>query len=173
MKYAFILGSNAFITSNGVISYTENGETKEFLRVKSTIKKYPGAPESGLSIDLDLADVAGKPVKLIGDQAYEGGFYLEQTTDRVKFLQSDNKSVIIDVHELSEASVAGLSHHIIAEIEMYDPIAVIRLFGHFKVGNIHVSVDNEKLFIDGNSYAESVHVEHGAGLVMTNEGVAF
>jgi predicted PilT family ATPase len=172
MKYAFVFGSNAFITSQGVISYTDNGETKEFLRVNTTIKRYEGAPESTLGVTVDVTDTNGNPVKFSDIINDAPDFRIEQTTDRIKALKADG-SIIIDIHELDDHSVQHLSHHITAEIDRYSPIAVIRLNGDFKAGDYHIAIDNEKLFIDGNSYAESVHVEHDGGLVFSKEGVLF
>jgi acyl CoA:acetate/3-ketoacid CoA transferase len=170
MKYAFILGSNAFITSHGAISYNDKGETKEFIKINKTVKNKSGTAGS-LDVSVDIKDTDGASVKLTGSIIESTGFHLEQTNDRIKLLKPDN-STIIDIHELSDKAAAGLSHHIIAELDTQSPITVIRLFGHFMAGSHHISIDNEKVFIDGNSYAESVHVEHhDGGIVFASEGV--
>jgi hypothetical protein len=170
MKYAFILGSNAFITSHGIISYTDNGETKEFLRINDTIKNKSGVAGKALSVNIDIKDLNGNAVKLSNDGAAATNVHLV-ANDRIKITNPDGTTVI-EVHELGKDAVRGLSHHITSELDTEGTVAVIRLFGHFVVGNNHISIDNEKLFIDGNSYAESVHVEHhNGGIVFTETGV--
>lgn len=170
MKYAFIMGSNAFITSHNVISYATNGESKEFVRINHTVKHKPGAVATPLDVNVDVCDARGTSVKLSDNVIATPGFHVEQTNDRVRILKSDD-SLIIDIHELSDEAIAGLSHHITAELDREDYIVVIRLNGHFRVGDLHISIDNEKLFIDDNSYAESVQVEHSGGIVFTAAGL--
>lgn len=164
------MGSNAFFTSHNVISYAANGDTREFLRINHTVKHKPGATATPLGVNVDVCDARGTAVKLSDNVIGTPGFHVEQTNDRVRILKSDD-SLIIDIHELSDEAAAGLSHHITAELEKEDYVVVIRLNGHFRIGDLHISIDNEKLFIDDNSYAESVQVEHAGGIVFTQAGL--
>jgi hypothetical protein len=48
-----------------------------------------------------------------------------------------------------------LEHNIIAELEVHAPVTAIRVRGNFMVNDLHLEIDNEKLFVNGNSYANS------------------
>jgi hypothetical protein len=67
-----------------------------------------------------------------------------------------NGDTIIDIHQLDDESAMALEHNIIAELEVNSPIAVIRIRGDFMLGGMHIEIDNEKLFVNDNSYANSV-----------------
>jgi len=168
MKYAFILGSNAYIASRGSISFFENGEEKEFLKIQSVFKSVK-AGNTELSVDIQIADAAGNPVSLPASQN-NSKMSIEYLPERVKIINADG-STLIDVHQLDHDVYMHLSHHITAELERYDPIAVIRLFGHFMVGNHNISIDNEKLFIDDDSFAESVLIGP-SGVQFRTDGVS-
>jgi hypothetical protein len=48
-----------------------------------------------------------------------------------------------------------LEHNIVAELEVHAPVVPIRLRGHFVLGNLHIEIDNEKLFIGKDAYGNS------------------
>jgi hypothetical protein len=79
---------------------------------------------------------------------------LEQT-DRV-IVTRPNGNTVLDVHQLDDHSARNLEHNIVAEIEVNAPVAVIRVRGDFIVGDLHIEIDNEKLFLGEDSYANSV-----------------
>jgi hypothetical protein len=66
------------------------------------------------------------------------------------------ENTIIDIHQLDDQTAMRLAHNIIAELEVQSSVAVIRIRGDFMLGGMHIEIDNEKLFINGNSYANSV-----------------
>lgn len=170
MKYAFIFGTNAFMSNQPVLSFNDNGTAKGFLTIKQFIN--PNVKGSFLAVDIDITDlVTGHQIKLTDNKAEPfSGILIERNEDEVKVFRTDG-STIINVHQLSEPSVHGLSHHINAELDTQNPAAVIRINGNFRVGSYYISAGNEKLFIDDNSYAESVLACHHQGIMFADEGV--
>ena len=171
MKYAYIFGSNAFIVPENSISYTDNDQTIEFLRINAVHRDSANPSEqSALSINANIRDTEGRALKLVNNKAETAaGFTITEENDRILVLDSDDRTVL-DVHQLDTESAMALEHNIIAELEINDPVAVIRLRGDFMLGRMHTEIDNEKLFIINNSIANSVLNGHGS-LVLTATGV--
>ena len=159
MKYAFILGSNAFIVPNGSISYTDSErQTKSFLSIRSIY--HDTAADSHLAVELDIKDMLDRHLKLSDNQAEdETSFYIKRERDRV-LVTHHNGDTVIDIHQLDDESAMRLEHNIIAEFEVHAPIVVIRIRGSFMLDGTHIEIDNEKLFINGNSIANSVLAGH-------------
>jgi hypothetical protein len=157
MKYAFVIGSNAFVVPSRVISYADNEEEKEFLRINSIYHDLPPpAKESHLDIDLDIKDIDGTPVLMLANLSLdEAPYTVKKKRDSIQVLRADG-SLIIHVHQLDDNAAMGLEHNITAELEVNTPIVVIRINGEFMTGKLHISAENEKLFINGNGYANSV-----------------
>ena len=171
MKYAYIIGSNAFVVHSKVISYTEGGENKEFLRINSVYHDQgEPAPETHLDIDLNIRDHNGTPVTLLANKAATGGPYTIKTTrDSIEVLRTDG-SILIHVHQMDDDTAMSLEHNITAELEVNMPVAVIRIFGDFILGDLHISAQNEKLFVNDTGYGNSV--QSGLNqLLFTEEGV--
>src|ERR1022692_3352186 len=113
MKYAFIIGSSAFVVPSRVISYAGNGEEKEFLRINAIYHDLsPPAKESFLDIDLNIYDTDGTPVTLLANKFVSDAHYiLKQERDSIQVLRADG-SLIIHVHQLDDDSAMGLEHNI-------------------------------------------------------------
>ncbi|MFI5159755.1 MAG: hypothetical protein ACHQHN_00690 [Sphingobacteriales bacterium] len=157
MKYAFIMGSNLFVVPGNTISFTDNEGDHRFLRIVSfQHHTQPEQKRAVLIIDADIKDNEGHVIKLTGNKAEEAPPYdiLEQT-DRVLVTKADGTTVL-DVHQLDERSAMALEHNISAELEVNIPYVAIRLRGNFVLGNLHIEIDNEKLFIGDDSYGNSV-----------------
>jgi hypothetical protein len=168
MKYAYILGSNAFVSPQGYISFTEDGQTKQFLSIRSIY--HDTAAGSHLSVDLDIRDMLDRELRLNENQPGADNVF-KIITDRDRVRVTDHMdNTIIDVHQLDDKTAMALEHNIIAELEVNSPIAVIRIRGNFMLGNLHIEIDNEKLFINGNSYANSV-IAGADNLQFATEGV--
>jgi hypothetical protein len=168
MKYAFIIGSNAFIVPHGVISYTDSNGSKEILRVKSLHNE--NEPGSAFAIDLNITDMHGNNIRLVNNNP---GDFTNATVKSDKTSISvlkDDGGYIIHIQQLDNATAMDLEHNIVAELEISSPIAVIRIFGDFKTEGLSISAENEKLFINDNGYATSAM--HGTNqLEFTAEGV--
>lgn len=154
MKYAYILGSNAYVSPHGYISYTEDGQTKTFLSIRSVY--HDTAASSHLSVDLDIKDMLGRELKLTDNRIENAAvFHISEQRDRV-LITKQNGDTIIDIRQLDDVSAMRLAHNIIAELEVQTSIVVIRVRGDFMLGGMHIEIDNEKLFVNGNAYANSV-----------------
>jgi hypothetical protein len=151
MKYAFIIGTSAFIVPRGVISYANHEKAKEILRIHSLY--HDTEPLSFLSVDLDIKDADGHEVKVQANKAVNAGIFTIKTErDSVKILKSDG-SLIIHVHQLEDKAAMGLELNIVAEMEVNMPVVAIRINGEFMAEELHISGENEKLFINDDGYA--------------------
>lgn len=170
MKYAFLFGSNVFIVPTNVISYVDNDQTNEFLKIKS-IRHNNGA-ESELTIDTDLKDLEGRGLRIHDNEVVSSfGYKVSRTPDRI-LAKGLNNSTVLDIQQLDPESAAQLEHNIVAELEAHEPDAVIRISGDFMMGKMHVAVDDEKLFIGEESYA-SAAIAGDSNLKFTPRGLMF
>jgi len=171
MKYAYIIGSNAFVVPSNVVSYTHNGEEKEFLKVNSVYHHLPPSPgETVLNCDILVKDSDGEPVIVLANQLVTAGSYTVQTKkDSIMVLRQDG-STLVHIHQLEERVAMSLEHNITAELEVNMPVAVIRIFGDFMLDGLHVMAENEKLFLNKNVLANSV-LPGKHHLLFTEEGV--
>ena len=170
MKYAFVIGSNAFVVPRNTISYGEDGREKEFLRINAVYHDLPHNETSFLDVSLDVIDAHGNPVTIRSNDPVEGMPYtVKRERDNIQVFNPDG-SLIIQVHQLDDDSAMALEHNITAELEVNTPVAVIRVTGDFRVGDLHIRAENEKLFINDNSYANSVQAGKN-DLVFSSAGV--
>ena len=170
MKYAFIIGSNAFIVPSNTIIYGETGSERQFLRINSIYHDIPSAAESALNVDLSFKDTDGTQVVIIANKPATGAPYdINVERNSVKVYRSD-KSLMINVHQLDDDSAMGLEHNIVAELEVNAPVVAIRITGEFMVDHLHIMAQNEKLFINNIGYATSAMVGKNQ-LRFTSEGV--
>jgi hypothetical protein len=167
MKYAFILGTSAYIVPQGIISYADGQHTKEILRIRSI---YHDTEEGSLlSIDADIKDNDGHEVKVSGNKAVNAGTFTIKTERNSVTLYKSDGSLIIKVHQLDDETAMGLEHNITAELEVNMPVVVIRVNGDFMAEGLHILGENEKLFINGDGYATSALA--GNSLHFTANGV--
>ena len=171
MKYAFIIGSNAFVVPNPVISYIDDEEEREFLRINSIYHDLPTTEKpSHLDIDLNIKDTDGTPIFMLTNMTVDNAAYsIKKERDSIEVLRADG-SLVIHVHQLDDETAMGLEHNITAELEVNTPVAVIRINGDFMAGGLHISAENEKLFINGNGYGNSVQAGKNQ-LKFTTDGV--
>jgi hypothetical protein len=148
------MGSNSFIVPGNTLVYTDHNIN--FLRVNSIFQDRPAGQNSTiLDVDLDIKDIDGTVIKIDRNEpAQTGKTDVSVHHDRLHITRADG-TTIIDIHQMDEDTVMGLEHNIIAEIEALGPEAVIRIRGNFMVDDLHLEIDNEKLFVNGNSYANS------------------
>ena len=171
MKYAFVIGSSAFIVPGKTISSGTQGNWKHFLRINAIYHDTSAPAENTyLDIDLDIKDTDGTPVAILSNKAITGAPYTIKTErDSVKVLRLDGTS-IIHVHQLDDESAMSLEHNISAELDVHAPVVVIRVTGEFFVDALHIRAENEKLLINDNGYASSAMVGH-SDLKFTEAGV--
>ena len=154
MKYAFIMGSNSFIVPGNTLVYTDHNI--DFLRINSIYRDRPaGQGSTVLDVDLDIKDSDGTVIKINKNEpAQTGKTDVAVRKDRLHITRADG-TTIIDVHQMDEDSAMRLEHNIVAELEALSPDVVLRVRGNFLVDDLHLEIDNEKLFVNGNSYANS------------------
>jgi hypothetical protein len=154
MKYAFIMGSNSFIVPGNTLVYTDHNIN--FLRINSIYQDRPaGQGSTVLDVDLDIKDTDGTVIKINKNEpAQTGKNDVAVHQDRLHITRPDGNT-IIDIHQMDEDSAMRLEHNIIAELEALAPDVVIRIRGNFMVDDLHLEIDNEKLFVNGNAYANS------------------
>jgi len=170
MKYAFVIGSNAFVVPQNGVCYEESGGEVEFLTINSIYHDLPQKETSFLEINLGIHDTDGSPIMVQNNRLQAGTAYtIRQDRDRVSVLRA-NGSLVIQAHQLDDDSAMSLEHNITAELEVNTPVAVIRISGDFKVGSLHIRAENEKLFINNNGYANSV-LAGANNLVFSTAGV--
>jgi hypothetical protein len=158
MKYAYIIGSNAFVVPGNVISYTGQQEEKEFLRINEIY--HDPSPhhqeQPSLNCDINIRDIDGTPVTIIANKLVNASAYhIITDRDSVKVTRPDG-SVLVHIHQLDEDSAMSLEHNITAELEVSMPVVAIRIFGDFKLDDLDIRAENEKLFINGDGWGNSV-----------------
>jgi len=153
MRYAFIIGSNAFIVPHGVISSSGQNGSKEILRIRSLY--HDDQPGSFFSVDLHIDDHNGNPIN-VTDNVLEPGssFKVDVHRNGINILRADGTQVI-HIHQMDDETAMNLEHNIVAELEISMPVAVIRIFGEFKTEGLNVLAEGEKLFVNNNGYATS------------------
>ncbi|WP_299584952.1 hypothetical protein [Mucilaginibacter sp.] len=171
MKYAFVIGSSAFIVPGKTISSGTQGNWKYFLRINAIYHDTSAPAENTyLDVDLDIKDTDGTPVTILSNKPITGAPYTIKTDrDSVKVLRLDG-TPIIHVHQLDDESAMSLEHNISAELDVQAPVVVIRVTGESFVDRLHIRAENEKLLINDNGYASSAMVGH-SDLKFTEAGV--
>lgn len=173
MKYAFLLGSNAFIVDQPVITYEQDGIVTEILRVKSLYRRIDSSSDvHQLVVDTNFKDSAGHNIAL-ADNDFDHSDYKVTRTEKQIHVTNGSDHAVLDVLQLDDNAVAGLSSHVINELGHVNVDYLIRLRGDFMVGDHHITIDNEKMFVDDDVIAESVHQIHGSGLQLGVHGVTF
>ncbi|WP_259070044.1 hypothetical protein HDF24_24630 [Mucilaginibacter sp. X4EP1] len=155
MKYAYVIGSNAFIVPSKAIFYGDGENEKEFLKINSVHHDTNEPVHPVLNIDLNIKDTDGTPVVILANKPANGASYkIIEKQDSVKVTRPDG-TAIIHVHQLDDEAAMALEHNISAELEVHAPVVVIRLTGEFFVGDLRITAENEKLYINHNGYASS------------------
>ncbi|OKS87622.1 hypothetical protein [Mucilaginibacter polytrichastri] len=171
MKYTFLFGSNAFIVDQPVITYLQDGEPIELIRIKSIYAPSTNpAEQKVLVVDTHITDTLGHTITL-ADNDYEHSDYKVKRTNNQIHVTNSTDHTVLDVLQLDTATAGHLSSHIINELHNVGETHVLRIRGDFMIGEHHITVDNEKLYIDDDIYAESVHVGHNGGIQLSKDGV--
>jgi hypothetical protein len=163
MKHAFIFGTSIFLSSQRTLTFADGDKSLEFLSILSFYNHQKGTEDHVLSIDAKITSASGDVIRIAANHLQEGvGVHLETTNSRIKVFQSGHEEPVLDVYQLDTHEFAGLSSHITKEIEAQHPDAVLTIKGNFKVGDAHFLIENEKMFIDNNGYANGVvNAHHG------------
>ncbi|WP_183558754.1 hypothetical protein [Mucilaginibacter sp. SP1R1] len=166
MKHAFIFGTSIFLSTQNTLTFVNGDNSTEFLKVLSFYKHQKGFEDQALVIDAIISSLTDDPIRISNNQLQAGpAFRLETTANRLKVYQAGHAEPVLDVYQLEEHEYAGLSSHITNEIEAQHPDAVLTIKGNFHVQGAHFLIENEKMFIDKNGFANGVaNAHHGVQL---------
>ena len=169
MKHAFIFGTSIFLSSQNTVTLADGDKSTEFLKILSFYKHQKGMADHVLTIDANISSPAGDVIRISGNRLEEGtvGFHVETDPNRVWVYQSGHHEPVLDVYQLDEHEYAGLSSHITNEIGVQHTDAVLTIKGNFRVGNAHFLIENEKMFINDNGFANGVDNSHH-GIILTD-----
>ncbi|WP_158824782.1 hypothetical protein [Mucilaginibacter lacusdianchii] len=172
MKYAFIFGTSVFLSEQPTVSYADASRRIDFLRILSHYRHINGGTDKVLTIDAHITSSDDLPVEILGNRAQEGTSIVTKTDDyRIGFYRDANSHhPILEVHQFTENEIAGLSSHIVNEIEAQRPDVVLGIKGDFRVEDHRILIENEKFFVDGDDYANGVTNAHN-GVLLTPYGV--
>lgn len=171
MKHAFIFGTSIFLSEERTLCYADNNEKTEFLKILSFYHHRNGAPDEALTIDANIHTIDEEPVVLQANQLSGGNnFDINTSNNRVQVFKRGHTEPILDVYQLDEHEYRGLSSHILNEIHSQHPDVVFTIKGDFSVNGHHIFVDGEKLYVNGDDFANGVTNAH-QGVMLTPYGV--
>jgi len=163
MKHAFIFGTTIFLSTQRTLTVSDGDNSTEFLRVLSFYNEKKNHENLALNIDANILTMDGRALNIAGNSvADRTDIRLEISKFRIKVYQTGHPEPVLDVYQLDEHEYPGLSSHILNEIHAQLPDKVLTIKGNFKVGNTHFLIENEKMFVDNNGYANGVvNAHHG------------
>jgi len=150
MKYAFVMGSSAFVVPKGVIRYADEDTSTEILKINSLW--HDNVPDSRFSIDLDIKDRNGNGVIVHDNKALGTDIRVIADGKSVQVLDVNGIN-IIKVIQMDDKTAMSLEHNIIAEFEVNMPLAAIRIYGDFMTHDLHIMAENEKFYVNDDGYA--------------------
>lgn len=171
MKYAFVFGTNVYLSDTRTVSYANTEDRIEFLKVLSAYNHRDSKDDYTLAIDATFSSSDDEEIKIENNQLQaNSNVKLETLPYRVRVFHASHAEPILDVYQLPEDEYDALDSHITNEIEVLRPEAVFTIKGDFRVGGHRILIDNEKLFVDGDSYATGKTNAH-QGVMLTPYGV--
>lgn len=166
MKHAFIFGTTIFLSEQPTLTFVDGDNSTEFLKVLSFYNHQKGTDDRVLNITAHIASNSGEVIH-VNNNVLDAGpaFHLETSSGRIKVFQSGHEEPVLDVYQLDQHEYPHLSSFITKEIEAQHPDAVLTIKGNFRVGGAHFLIENEKMFIDSNGFANGVvNAHHGIRL---------
>ncbi len=156
MKFAFIFGTNIFLSTENTVSYADADTRIPFLKILS-YRKSDNNSDKHLAIDLDIATSHDEAIVWRGSQ-FEGTSPVQVSAgdDSVKLFRDGHEEPVFYIRQLTDDDISGLSSHIVNEVAAQQPLAVFKISGDFRVGGHRIIIDNEKLFVNGDDFANGV-----------------
>lgn len=173
MKHAFIFGTNIFLSNHRTFSYNDGNTITTFLTIRSFYNPQNTAPDHELVIDADINTVDDHhPVRVTGNMVQQGGdVKVVSEPNRVRLYHTGHAEPILDVYQFDPHEYAGLSSHITNEIHSQHPDPVFTIKGNFKVAGAHIYIENEKMLIDHDSFANGVENAHDGVVLLSSDKV--
>jgi len=171
MKHAFIFGTSIFLSRQNTLTYTDGDKNTEFLKVLSFYNHQRGSEDRSLVIDANITTLTGEVIKIKENRLESGPstVHVETDANRVWVFQTGHHEPVLDVYQLNEHEFHGLGSHIVNEIGVQQPDAVLTIKGNFKVDGAHFMIENEKMFINHNGFANGVENAHEGILLSAGE----
>jgi hypothetical protein len=175
MKHAFIFGTSIFLSSRNTLTLSDGEQKTEFLRVLSFYNHQKGSADHLLTIDANITDTSGGVIRISANRLEEGpaDVHVETEPNRVWVFQKGHHEPLLDVYQLNEHEFHGLSSHIVNEIGVQHPDAVVHIKGNFKVNGVHFVIENEKMFVNNNGFANGVENAHDGIILTTGEAADY
>ncbi|MFC0514180.1 hypothetical protein ACFFGT_08220 [Mucilaginibacter angelicae] len=164
MKHAFIFGTTIFLSERNTLTYSDGLSNIEFLRVLSFYDDQKGKV---LTIDASINTQSGEPIRISANtNENSANVRLDVTSGRIKVFDPAHAEPVLDVYQFDPHEYPGLSSHVLNEIHAQHPDHVLTIKGNFFVGGAHFLIENEKMFIDSNGYANGVENAHN-GVILS------
>lgn len=164
MKHAFIFGTTIFLSERNTLTYSDGLSNIEFLRILSFYDNQKGKV---LTIDANINTPNGEVIRIsANNNENNANVQLNVTSGRIKVFQPGHAEPVLDVYQFDPHEYPGLSSHVLNEIHAQHPDHVVTIKGNFFVGGAHFLIENEKMFIDSNGYANGVENAHN-GVILS------
>ncbi len=171
MKHAFIFATNIYISNHKTVSYNGGGPTVTFLTVH-TFYNQGNNKANVLTVDAEIYTIDDHhPVKIVNNVISEGAD-VQATIEpnRIRIYHRSNAEPILDIYQLQTQEYEGLSSHILNEINAQLPDHVVSIKGNFKVAGAHIYIENEKMQIENDTYANGVENAHN-GVILSSSDI--
>jgi len=170
MKYAFVFGTNIYISSERTVSYADSETKIPFLKILSFFSSHSNAANSILSIDAEISTSDDQKIVISSNQPNAGSMIKVLADDnRVQIFRPGHEHPVLDVLQLDEHEFSALSSHIYNEIEAQQVSVVFKIKGDFRVSGHRIVIDGESLYVNGDSFANGVVNAHeGVNLIPDN-----
>jgi len=164
MKHAFIFGTTIFLCEQNTLTHSDGLSNIEFLRILSFYNEQKGKV---LTIEANINAPNGETIRISANANENGAdIRLDVTEGRIKVFQPGHAEPLLDVYQFDPHEYSGLSSHVLNEIHAQHPDHVLTIKGNFFVGGAHFLIENEKMFIDNNGYANGVVNAHN-GIILS------
>ena len=161
MKHAFIFGTSIYLTTHSTLSFSDGDVNITFATIRSYYNQQSN-PSTNLVIDADF-NTSGDhhPVRVTNNMVQQGAdVSVIAEPNRVRVYHAGHEQPILDIYQLDKHEYEGLGSYILNEINVQHPDPVLTVKGNFVVGGTHINIENEKMFIDNESYANGVENAH-------------
>jgi hypothetical protein len=174
MKHAFIFGTSIYLSDHNTISYNNGDISTVFLTIRSFYQSKNRAVDNQLIIDADITTINDHhAVRVTGNMVQQGAEDIRADVEpnRIRLYHANYEEPVLDVYQLDPHEYHGLSSHILNEIHSQHPDPVFTIKGNFSVSGSHIHIDNEKMHIDHDSFANAVENAHEGVMLYTSDKV--
>jgi len=173
-KHAFILGTNIYLSNHRTISYNNGNSSAVFLTIRNFYNPQNNAPDHELIIDADINTLGDHhPVRVTGNMVQQGAADVHAVVEpnRVRLYHAGHEEPILDVYQLDPHEYHGLGSYILNEIHSQHPDPIFTIHGNFNVAGSHIYIENERLHVDHDTFANGVENAHDGVVLYTSEKV--